>query len=41
MGFQLLELNGEADNFADGGERLAHRHSSARDQRIIYAIIFI
>ncbi len=21
MGFQLLELNGEAGNFADGGER--------------------
>ena len=31
MGFQLLELNGEADNFADGGGRAAAGRVPADD----------
>ena len=30
MGFQLLELNGEADNFADGGGGASHMATPRR-----------
>jgi hypothetical protein len=34
MGFELLELNGEADNFAGGGGRAAARRVPADDLRL-------